>query len=304
MKYRVRHVVEYALLRGLTALAGALPHRVALALAGALAALARGPARRRLRAAAARVAEVYGERFTPRARRIIVRRAWRHLFCNAVEVMRVPRMTRNWINRVVVHSEMQTVFDSMQAGRGAIIAVPHMGNWELAGVAAQLYGARVMIIVRRQKNPLTNAYLNQLREYTGVEAWQREGRDFSGLVRSLKEGKVLAILPDLRAKTNAIRVNFLGHQADIPGGMALFARESGAPIVPAYACRVGWARHAWKCFAPIWPDPALDQKTDMARMTQYVMTCFDQAINAHPDQYFWFNQRWILEPQKDLAPGG
>ena len=149
--------------------------------------------------------------------------------------------------------------------------------------------------MRRQKNPLTNAYLNRLRQHTGVEAWLREARDFSGMVRNLKkEGKVLAILPDLRAKTNAIKVRFLGRDVDIPGGMALFAREAGVPIVPAYVERVGWGRHRWCHFEPIRPDPNLDRDADDRRMTQYVMECFDKAIRAHPDQYFWFNKRWVL----------
>ena len=301
MQHRMRHVVEYALLRALTALINLLPYRVALGQAGGLAALARGPARRRLRTAEARVAEVFGERYSPAERRAIVRRAWRNLFCNGVEMMRVPRITPRWIRRVVAYQGAQTVVDSMRDGRGAVIAVPHMGNWELAGASTQIFGFRMMTIARRQKNLLTNAYINRMRERIGVEAWEREGRDFFGLVRGLKEGKVLAILPDVRAKANGIQVRFLGHTAHIPSGMALFARESGAPIVPSYALRVGWGRHAWKCFPPIWPDPSLDLQTDLARLTQHVMTCFDQAIQEHPDQYFWFNKRWLLDPPADAA---
>jgi lauroyl/myristoyl acyltransferase len=31
-------------------------------------------------------------------------------------------------------------------------------------------------------------------------------------------------------------------------------------------------------------------------MTQEVMNVFSRAILDAPDQYFWFNKRWVLEP--------
>ncbi len=273
-----------------------LPYRAALAVGWAFAALSFLLAPSLKRTAAARMRQVFGEERSEREIRRLAWLAWRNLCFNGVEAMRIPLVTLDWIKKNTDQYEtIERILEQKQGERGVVLAVPHMGNWELAGVAAQLAGAKIMIIVRRQKNPLTNAYLNRLRQHTGVEAWLREARDFSGMVRNLKkEGKVLAILPDLRAKTNAIKVRFLGRDVDIPGGMALFAREAGVPIVPAYVERVGWGRHRWCHFEPIRPDPNLDRDADDRRMTQYVMECFDKAIRAHPDQYFWFNKRWVL----------
>ncbi|OQW96761.1 MAG: hypothetical protein BWK77_03725 [Verrucomicrobia bacterium A1] len=110
---------------------------------------------------------------------------------------------------------------------------------------------------------------------------------------------MLAILPDLRAKADFISCRFLGREdVRIPKGMALFAREANVPIIPAYVVRSGWARHRWGSFPPIWPDLSLDRDADFERMTRYVITCFDQAIREHPDQFFWFNGRWVLGEEK------
>jgi lauroyl/myristoyl acyltransferase len=31
-------------------------------------------------------------------------------------------------------------------------------------------------------------------------------------------------------------------------------------------------------------------------MTQATMDLFDRAIRQQPDQWFWYNRRWVLDP--------
>ncbi|MFH0879550.1 MAG: lysophospholipid acyltransferase family protein [Lentisphaerota bacterium] len=294
MTYKISHILEYALLRVLSGVVNLLPHKGALLLGWAAAAISFPLLKSKMRRTQVRIKQVFGARYSDREVREISRRAWRTFMFNMVESMRTPRVTLPWIKKVVDLTDVPMAFDNMKDGKGLILAVPHMGNWELAGIATQMLGLRLMLIVRRQKNPLLDAYLTRLREYTGVEAFAREGKSFAGLVHKLKEGKVLAILPDLRAKGNALPVHFMGATASIAGGMALFAREAGVPILPACTIRTSWARHSWKGRPPIYPDYSLDKDADILRMTQYVMTHFDDMIATYPDQYFWFNSRWIL----------
>ena len=294
MKHRGRDYLEYALLRGIAAVVGRLPHRAALALGWLVAKAVFLLSPRRMRKFERRIEQVFGDSMPPRPRRQTLWLAWRNLAFNAIESMRTPLVTLGWVKKVTAHKDIRLLFENMKGGRGVVLAVPHMGNWELAGVAMQLFGARLMIIVRRQKNMLTYEWLNRVRESAGLESFLREARSFAGIVKGLQNGKVLAILPDLWAKAAAVSVPFLGHTAQIPAGMASFARDAGVPIVPAYVVREGWTRHRWKGFPPIHPDPALDRDADIERMTRAVIALFDQAIREHPDQYYWFNGRWVL----------
>jgi len=102
MKYRFKHVVEYGLLRSVTGLAGLLPYRVALAIGYLLAVLTWHPWGARRRAALARLAEVFGDRFQPGEYRGIAWHAWRNLFFNVVEIMRLPRLTPQRIAQMAV----------------------------------------------------------------------------------------------------------------------------------------------------------------------------------------------------------
>jgi KDO2-lipid IV(A) lauroyltransferase len=170
-----------------------------------------------------------------------------------------------------------------------------MGNWELAGIALANFGVPLFVIMRSQKNPLIDAYLNKTREATAIDAVKMGSRTIAGVVEKLKEGRVLAILPDIRAKRNPVVVDFLGGRADIARGMAFFARSAGVPILPVHIWREGWCKHHWILSSDaVYPDNNMNRDADVERMTKLVMSHFDEIIRKHPDQYFWFNKKWIL----------
>ena len=298
MHYRVKHVFEYVLLRAVMGFVGLLHYRVALALGWLFAAASWWPAHRRTLTAEARLAEVFGSQFSPRARRRLAWQAWRNLFFNVIEIMRIPRLTPANIARLSVVHDEGGVAEHIRSGRGAIIAVPHMGNWDLAGIAAQSYGVPILFMARRQKNPLTDAYLNRMRSSTGVETIMNDASAIRLALRRITAGKVLAMLPDVRAKRESLDIAFLGGRANMGRGMAVFAREAGVPVFPCCVWREGWTRHHFQSLPPIWPQAGADAAAEDQRLTQAVMTRLDAVIRAHPGQYFWFNKRWVLDPLK------
>lgn len=302
MKVRFKHRVEYACLRGLSALFCVLPYRVALAIGAGLAWIAFHVVRFRVREAQRRIRLVLGDTVPTREVRRIAWISLRNLFLNAVEILRFPVMDKAWVMQNVDTGGVDFIRERWNPDHGAILAVPHMGNWDLAGVGANLMGLPIFFMARRQKNPLTDAYLNRLRGVTGVETILTDSGALRKVVRNLKQGKIFAMLPDVRARDAAIRVDYLGGKADLATGMEAFARHANVPIFPAYALREGWSRHRWIVLEPVHPDPAVDRKTDQHRIMQEVMSRFDQAVRTHPAQYFWYNKRWILDPLERRTP--
>lgn len=294
MKYRLKHRLEYGALRGLSGVVNALPYRAALALGWCVAALAFALSSKIRTRGMRRLRQVFGGTRSAADLRRIAWTSWRNLVFNAVESLRTPSLTVEWLRKVVQDDGLDRIRDHLKTGKGIVLGIPHMGNWELAAVGVPLFGVPMTGIVRRQKNPLTDAYLERMRKYTGLEVLMADAKSFAGCIKRLREGRVVAILPDLRAKARAVHVRFLGVETDVPAGMALFAREAGVPIVPGCAFRVGWARHRWAVFDPIRPDPAADRDADIARMTQAVMDVLTGIIRENPEQYFWYNKRWVL----------
>lgn len=295
--YRFKHISEYLALRTIAALVNVLPYRAALFVGWLNAWTAFYLCRFRVKEAKSRIRSVFKDRFSEHEINRIAWQSWRNIVFSAIELIRLKKMTLNWIESV---SDCRPVINILtkhfQTGRGAIIACPHMGSWEVAGVTCHLYGIPVFNIAARQKNPLTNDYLDKLRRSPGIETIARGSGAMKEVMQKLKAGKMLAILPDVRMPVEGIRVPFLGGEANVGKGMAMFARHVDIPVFPCIVTRHGWGRHKIKIFDPIWPDNSLDKNEDIRRITETVMSIFDDAVQGDPGQWFWFNKRWILDP--------
>jgi lauroyl/myristoyl acyltransferase len=297
MKYRLKHLVEYAALRAVAGLVRVLPYRAALAVGWGLAGVGFHVVRFRRREAERRIREVFGARFSDRDVRRIAWRSLRNLMFTAVDIMRTPFTTRESIAGIADYDEIARVLEAHHAtGRGAICALPHMGAWELPGRAMLLRGLPFFSVAGKQRNPLFDQYLNATREQGGMPITMRGASTLRTIITRLKGGGILALLPDVRMRTEAVSVAFLGKQANIAVGMASFARHADVPIFPVIMTRVGWARHVGRIHPPIHPDLSHDKRADIQRMTQQVMDIITQAIKDDPGQWFWYNKRWVLEP--------
>lgn len=303
MKYRVKHVAEYAALRFLHGLLNILPERAAMRIGIGLAWLAHKLMRSRVRTAHERIREVLGAGLPDREVRRIAWISLRNTFLNGVEVIRMPRINRAWVESHIADLEsIEPLRAHLQSGKGAILVVPHTGNWDLAGVAAQIMGLPVFFIVGHQKNPLTDAFMNRMRSAPGIETISRHDGPLRKAIRNLRSGKVLAFMTDVRSRTPGVKVRFLGKEANVVGGMGLFAKQADVPVFPALAVREGVYRHRWKVLDPIFPDPSLDKDEDARRMTQVVMDFYDRSVREQPEQYFWYNKRWVIEPWIETSP--
>jgi lauroyl/myristoyl acyltransferase len=297
-KITVKYRLEYAGLRVLVAFFNVIPFRAGLVVAWLVARAAFHGLRFRRREVRRRLEHVFKDRYS---RREMDRIAWisiRNFLFNGVEVARLPHMDRAWFERHVEYGDsVERARQSMPPGRGGIFALPHMGHWDMAGVGGRLFGFPMLHITGRQHNPLTDRFMNSLRGATGVEILSRADPELiTRVLTSLRQGRVLGILPDLRSRHRGITVRFLGDDANVFRGLAAFARETRVPIFPVVVTRVGWTRHCWRIFDPVEARRDVDRQADDVRMIQYVMDIFDRAIREEPEQYFWYNKRWVLHP--------
>ena len=306
MRYRVKYLFEYAALRGAAALLNALPYRAALMVAWVLAGFAYHVVRFRRRETFRRIREVFGSDMPARIVGWIAWRSLRNMAFNLVEMMRAPTIDMAWIDRhsPSIKSHILAISALVAEHGGAVITVPHMGNWDLAGWASHRYGLRMFSITGKQKNPLVNDWINRQRA-SGMTILERGGGTLRQVIKLLRSGAVLAILPDVRMPTPDLKLPFLGGTANFGRGMAMFAITAKVPIIPAILRREGWTRHALVRMPAILPDPSLDKEQDTRRITGAVTEWVDAAIRQDPDQWFWYNKRWVLTPvHEGRATGG
>ncbi len=290
--------MEYAALRFACGIVNAIPYRLACAMARMVAGMLVTCLHFKRDRTCSRILEVFPG--TPQAEvRRIAQFSLANILLNAVEMIRAPRFTRKWISKHVKDIEtyagrLQTV---LAEGKGAVIMVPHAGNWYMAAWAMARYGMPLCAIAARQRNPLIDAWLS--RQYGSIEVFTR-GKASS--LRDIREriacGRAFAILPDLRVPSPDVEVPFLNGTANVSHGGALFAVATGAPLVVAIMRREG-GMHTFDHLATLRPDPAApDMKEEACRLTREAMALLDKAIQKTPEQWFWYNKRWILQPAR------
>lgn len=297
MKYKTKHVVEYLTFRILAGLVLILPLRMALGLAWVVAAGTHFMGRINVDRTHARIRQVFGDQKTEKEVRRIAWIAWRNLCFSAVEQIRFPRLTLKKIRKQPMASlegALKNILSNCE--KGFILATPHYGNWEIAGIAGDLSGIPLFVIVRKQKNPLMNNYINKMRRSFTLEVLNREANMWKGVADRIKNGKVLAILPDIRTK-KGVTIDYLNHQSTIAPGAARFAQVAGCPVHPIFVRRVSWTKHDAVLLDAIVPDPNADREEDQQRIMQQIMTAFNDEILKHPEQYFWYNKRWVLNSE-------
>ena len=296
MKHKPRHVAEYIALVLASALIRNLPLRAALSLGWLAAAVSHCMGGSHADRTRTRIREVFGNRYTEKEVRHMAWIAWRNLCFNAVEGLRFTKLTAEKIRRQpLARLEPELKKNLAECKGGYILATPHMGNWEIAGIVADLVGIPLFVIVRKQKNLLINRYINRMRRTFDMEVLHREARMWKSVVDRIKAGKVLAILPDINSRTKGVTVDFLNNKATIATGTAHFAQLADCPVYPVIVRRIGWTKHDAVLLSPIVPDPGAEKEADQHRIMQEIMDAFTAEITRTPEQYFWHNKRWVLD---------
>ena len=298
---RLKHRIEYRAIACAAAIVRTLPYRAALAFAWLVAAFLFHVLRFRRHETLRRIRLVFPGIPARKARRI----AWislRNLAFNAVEMLRIRSFDLAALERRIANLHEGVALIRRVAARpdgsrsGVILALPHMGNWDLAGSACHLCGEPIFSVAGRQRNPLANDLINRLRSGHGMDIIERGGRTLGQIVVRLRRGDVFAILPDSRNRHPDIEVPFLGGRANLARGMATFAHATGSPILPLHMVREGWTHFRFVMGEPVFPDPSAEKLADVRRMTELVIAHVDAAIHECPEQWFWYNKRWVLDP--------
>jgi KDO2-lipid IV(A) lauroyltransferase len=298
MKHRPKYILEYAVLLISAGLIRSLPLRGALALGWIIAAATHFIARINVARTRKRIRDVLGPDVSEKQVRRVAWIAWRNLCFNAIEGFRFARLTVEKLRRQPLARLEPTLKNiRRECDGGFILATPHMGNWEIAGIAGDLMGLSLFVIVRKQRNPLIDSYINKMRRSFDLEVLYRDAKGWKGVIDRLKQGKILAVLPDIGVRARGITVDYLNGKATIAPGAAHFAQLANCPVYPIIVRRIGWTKHDAVLLDPIIPNPAADVKEEQKRIMQDIMSAFSREILKTPEQYFWYNKRWVLDPK-------
>lgn len=297
-KIRVKHRLEYLAVRLCEFLISITPYKLSILNARILARIAFHVIRFRRKEALHRIKEVFPE-ITQSAADKIAYGSLRNLLLSITELIRLKEITPQWAEEHIKNcAETVRTIKENNKHSGIIIAIPHLDNWDLAGIAIAQYDLPVFSIAGKQHNALLNNWMNNKRAM-GITVLERGSMAIREVLKRLKQKEVFPILPDVRMKQRDLTIPFLGKEANLGRGMALFAKKTSSPIAIAKMTRLSPTHHHLEIPVVIHPDPTLPEEEDIIRMTTEVMAQIEKQIRANPEQWFWYNKRWVLEPIND-----
>jgi KDO2-lipid IV(A) lauroyltransferase len=210
------------------------------------------------------------------------------------EAFRLPTMNQvelaRRLDRVFIGAEKFA--DADRGGRGAVIALPHSGNWDMAGVwLAQNYGTFTTVAERLTPESLYDRFI-VYRESLGFEVLPLTGGQrppMEILAERLRANRFVCLMADRDLTRSGVQVNFFGEPTRLPAGPARLAIETGAPLHPAHVYYDGD-----DCVVQI--DDALDTSSgDVGVITQALADRFAVNIAVHPQDWHMLQPQWLAD---------
>lgn len=178
-------------------------------------------------------------------------------------------------------------FDAAIAeGRPVMMITAHFGHYLAARVALQHRSDKpIGCLYRRMANPYFNdAYVEAFYK-SGSPMFEQGRRGMVEMVRSLKNGGVIAIVSDLHSQGGE-QLQFFGKPAITSVLNAELAIKYKAVLIPCYAVR----QPNGLDFEIILHDPV--PHTTPQEMTQFTNNDLEQMVRQHMGQWFWIHRRW------------
>jgi Kdo2-lipid IVA lauroyltransferase/acyltransferase len=236
------------------------------------------------------------------ARRRILRRMVRNLGWMAAEFARLPRYTRNNIEKTIILDGFENFAAAERRGKGVLFLTGHMGAWELKPFAHALYSRPIYFLVRPIDNPRVDALVNRYRGASGNRPIKKN-ESARSILRILRDGGVIGVLADQNtAPAEAVFADFFGIPAATTAGIARLARRTGAAVVPVYTY---WDPQIRKYRLRY--DPALelasseDEEGDIRNYSARFNQVIEDYVRRFPDQWLWVHRRWKTRPANESA---
>jgi KDO2-lipid IV(A) lauroyltransferase len=180
--------------------------------------------------------------------------------------------------------------------RGAIVLTAHYGNFELLPLAHSIYGHRLVMVHRPNRNPLVNREINRMRTSFGAEVIERKQAGVS-MLKYLRQKSHVAVALDLDVR-DGVFVDFFGMKACTSDGVARIAMATRAPVVPAFMVRDGCtARHRITVLPAMDMVVTRDREECVRENTQRMTAAIEMMIRRHPDHWNWIHRRWKTRPK-------
>jgi KDO2-lipid IV(A) lauroyltransferase len=184
--------------------------------------------------------------------------------------------------------------EGLKRGQGVYILCTHTGNFEVMAAALSHSFARMTSPVKNVgKSVGINKFISENRAKQGIDAIVRKkrGEGFLAIRRALQENRLVGFMMD-QSRPGEPRVELFGKPAKTNTSLGAIWERCPAPLIPAYAERIGFARHIVHILPEVSFPPVIDRESDILNRARACNTIVEDIVKRCPDQYWWIHDRW------------
>jgi Kdo2-lipid IVA lauroyltransferase/acyltransferase len=271
-------------LRGMIALALALPHETRVRLMGCTVRRIIAPLAGYRRRSMENLAHVWPGMPEAERRRIadaVSDNAGRTM----IENYDVSGLLKRMADAPVTGDGLPEIERARAEGRPVLFVTGHYGNFEAPRAALVARGWRIGGLYRPMANPFFNEHYAANMHALSDPVFEQGRRGTMGLLRHIREGGMGVLLFDVYS-SDGVAIDFLGQPAPTLTSAAEIAVKTGALFVPFFGIRQADGLSFEAVFeAPIPHGEPVEMMREATRR-------LEARIAEDPAQWFWIHRRW------------
>ncbi|MGI5400233.1 phosphatidylinositol mannoside acyltransferase [Streptomyces sp. CA-135486] len=220
-----------------------------------------------------------------------------------MESFRLPTWSAERVGNSVEIKDAHLLKDGLASGRGVILALPHLANWDLAGVwATRTLGIPFTTVAERLKPETLYDRFVAYRESLGMEVLPHSGGEaFGTLARRLRSGGLVCLVADRDLSASGVEVKYFGETARMPAGPALLAQQTGALLLPVTLWYGAEPLMQGQIHPPVEVPETGTRADKTSSMTQALADAYATGIAEHPEDWHMLQRLWLadLEPREE-----
>ena len=195
-----------------------------------------------------------------------------------------------WPTLAVTVVGEELIAAAQTAGRGLLILVPHLGNWEYLSLFLGKY--RITALYDPPRMAALEAPIKAARSRTGAHLLPIDRRGLRAVYQALSDGGVVGLLPDqVPARNAGVYADFFG----VPALTMTFAHRLITRAHPVVL--VGAAIRVEDGFALRFVEPEPDiQAADPVLSATAMNRTIEHLVREFPAQYQWEYKRFKRQP--------
>jgi len=174
----------------------------------------------------------------------------------------------------------------LSQGRGAVLALPHYGSWDMIGGWVGHQFPFWAVAERLKPRPMYEFH-TELRRRMGIRIIPLGENTVEKVIEVLMRNEMVALLSDRVIAGAGVEVEFFGEKVLMPVGPALLAVKLGTPVIPCQIILQDGKYHGY-VGPPLDIEVTGDTRRDVQVNTQKLARVFEDFIRRDPTQWHMF----------------